>query len=127
MAGRTSVGHITEAEYQAILQALSANPKGRSFLREYARRAAVSEAAGLLEALQRIEASIGSVRDQLQPERMADELRRVAMTLEIALEGADCDPNGAEPARRMALVGRCRHELAILAAGLAPERASPAR
>ena len=45
-----------------------------------------------------------SVRDQLQPERIAGELQHIAMTLDIALEGAEADPEGDETARRFALV-----------------------
>ena len=71
-------------------------------------------------------ATIATVRDQLQPERIADELRRIAMTLEIATDGAVADSDGDEPARRMALVDRARQEISSLAAGLAghtaPER-----
>lgn len=119
MAGRTSFGQISEPDFQNLLQALSATAKGRSFLAEYRRRCGPAETFELLDSLHRIERSIASVRDQLRPERIADELRRVAMTLEIATEGTAADAEGDETARRMALVGHARAELSTLAAGLA--------
>lgn len=122
MTGQASLGAIAEADYGKLLQALSATGTGRAFLLEYRRRTRPQETSALLDALSRIEDSIGSVRDQLQPERMADELRHVAMTLEIAAEGAPADPQGDMFARRMALVERARSELATLAASLAGER-----
>jgi hypothetical protein len=119
MAGRTSFGQISEPDFQNLLQALSATAKGRSFLAEYRRRCGPDDILGLLDSLHRIERSIASVRDQLRPERIADELRRVAMTLEIATDGTAADADGDETARRMALVGHARAELSTLAAGLA--------
>lgn len=118
MAGRTSGGRISEADFSSLLDALTANPKGRAFLDELRRRSRPDDTLSLLESLHRIEATIGSVRDQLQPERIADELRHVAMTLEIAIEGAPADAAGDEHARRLALVERGRSELATLAASL---------
>ena len=125
MTGRMSFGQISEPEFPSLLQALSATSKGRSFLDEYRRRSRPEETGSLLAALQRIEASIATVRDQLQPERIADELLRVSMALEIATEGAAADPEGDEAARRMALIDRARREIAALAAGLAANGAPP--
>ena len=121
MASQTKFAQIAEADFASLLQALSATPKGRAFLAEYRRRGRPEETLGLLEALQRIETAVASVRDQLQPERIADELRRIAMTLDIAVDGANADPEGDETARRMALVGRAVSELSALAASLASE------
>jgi hypothetical protein len=122
MAGRASFEQISEPDYSNLLQALSASTKGRRFLDEYRRRSRPDEALGLLTSLKRMEATIATVRDQLQPERIAEELLRVAMTLEIALDGAGADPEGSDSSRRFALVDRARLELASLARGLA-ERA----
>ena len=119
MAGRANFGQISEAEFSSLLQALSSTSKGRSFLDEYRRRSQPEDTLGLLESLQRIETSVGAVRDQLQPERIADELRHIAMSLDIAIEGAEIDPEGDETARRFALADRARHELQTLAASLA--------
>ena len=119
MAGHTSFGQISDGEFFDLLQALSGTSKGRSFLSEYHRRSRPEETGSLLEALGRIEATIATVRDQLQPERVADELRRIAVTLEIATDGAEADPAGDEAARRMALIERARLEIVALAAGLA--------
>jgi hypothetical protein len=124
MAGHTSFGRISDSEFFSLLQELSGTGKGRSFLDEYLRRARPQETGALLDALARIEATIAIVRDQLQPERIADELRRIAMTLEIATDGAVADADGDEPARRMALVDRARQEISALAAGLAGHGAS---
>jgi len=119
MAGRTSFDDITESDFENLLRALSANRKGRAFLTEYRRRSLPEETSELLEALERIESTIGGVRDQLKPERIADELLRIAMLLEIAADGTTADPEGDEAARRMALVGRARLELSTLAGSLA--------
>jgi hypothetical protein len=119
MAGRASIGGISEAEFTGLLQALSSTAKGRYFLAEYRRRSRPEETVLLLDAMRRIETAMDCVRDQLQPERIAGELRRVAMTLEIATDGAHADPQGDEPARRMALIDRARQEIAVLAEGLA--------
>jgi len=119
MVGRAFLGHIGESDFQKILQALSATAKGRSFLAEYGRRCRPEETFALLGALDRIDRSMASVRDQLQPERIADELRRIAMTLEIATESVDAPPDGDALARRMALVAHARTELAAFAAALA--------
>ncbi len=118
MAGRTDSGHITDSDFSSLLQALSASTKGRAFLAEFRRRSRPEATSTLIEALRRIEASIASVRDQLQPARIADELHRVSMTLEIAAEGAEADPAGDEAARRMALINRARLEISALAASL---------
>ena len=98
--------------------------KGRSFLDEYRRRCQPAETLGLLQfaVADRGDAS-ATVRDQLQPERIADELRHISMTLDIAIEGATVDPKGDETARRFALCDRARRELATLAQSLAGELA----
>jgi hypothetical protein len=118
MSGQKNFGRLSESDYSSLLQALSATTKGRSFLREYARRARPEETQGLLDSLQRIETTIEGVRSQLQPELIASELRHLAMTLDIALDGAVADPEGNETARRFALIQRAREELAALAASL---------
>lgn len=125
MPARMSFGQIDELEFSSLLQALSASAKGRLFLAEYRRRTRPEETFSLLDSLSRIEATISSVRDQLQPERIGDELRHIAMTLEIALDGAVLDPEGAETARRMALIDRARSELITLAGSLVGEVAPP--
>ena len=119
MGGQAGLGQLTEADFISLLQTLSGTAKGRFFLAEYRRRSRPEETFLLLDALQRIEAAMVGVRAQLQPERIADELRQVATTLEIAVDGANSDPRGDESARRMALVGRARTELVILAETLA--------
>lgn len=120
MGGRTRLGRISDADYSDLLRALSGTLKGRLFLSEYLRRARPQETGALLDALQRIEDSMGAVRDQLQPERVGDELRRIAMTLEIATDGAERDDDRV--ARRLALVERAKQELLALAATLVGER-----
>jgi hypothetical protein len=125
MAGEAGVGQIPESDFDSLMQALSATPKGRSFLAEYRKRVRAEETFALLGELRRIEAAIASVRDQLQPERIADELHRVAMTLEIAIEGVEADAAGDETARRTALISRARAELSGLAASLSGRSALP--
>jgi hypothetical protein len=119
MAGRANFGQISETEFSNLLQTLSATPKGRSFLDEYRRRFQPEDTLGLLESLHRIEATMGTVRDQLRPERIAGELLHIAMSLDIAIDGADTDPEGDDTARRFALADRARRELQTLAASLA--------
>ena len=127
MADRKKFGPLSEPDFESLLQALSATTKGRSFLDEYRRRFQPAETFGLLQSLSQIEATFGSVRDQLQPERIAGELRHISMTLDIAIEGALADPEGDETARRFALCDRARRELAALSHSLAGEQApSPA-
>jgi hypothetical protein len=121
MVGRASFGQIAESEFSSLLEALSATAKGRAFLAELRRRSRPEETEALLQSLDRIERTMAGVRDQLQPERLAEELRHIGMTLEIATEGVTADPAGDEPARRMALVNRARAELDTLAASLAGE------
>lgn len=119
MAGRADFGQISEREFNSLLQALSSTSKGRAFLNEYRQRSQPEDTLGLIDSLQRIEGTMGAVRDQLQPERIADELRNIAMTLDLAIEGAAVDPEGDDTARRFALADRARHELQTLAASLA--------
>jgi hypothetical protein len=121
MAGQPHLGDISEQDYSSLLEALSGTPKGRAFLAEYLRRSRPEETGQLFGSLQRIEARVAAIGAELQPRRLADELRRIAMTLEIAIDGAALDPEGDETARRMALVERSRAEIAALAAGLAGE------
>ena len=121
MAGRKKLGPISESEFDNLLQALSSTTKGRLFLEEYRRRCQPAETLGLLNSLSRIEATIGAVKDQLQPERIAQELRHISMTLDIAIEGAEINSNGDTTARRFALADRARRELATLAKTLAGE------
>lgn len=126
MADRRKFGALSEPDFESLLQALSSTTKGRSFLDEYRRRCQPAETFGLLQSLSQIESTLGSVRDQLQPERIADELRHVSMTLDIAIEGAAIDAEGDETARRFALCDRARRELATLARSLEGEvSASP--
>ena len=127
MADRKKFGPISEPDFDNLLQALSSSTKGRAFLDEYRRRCQPAETFGLLQSLSQIESTLGSVRDQLQPERIAGELRHISMTLDIAIEGAPADPEGDEIARRFALCDRARRELAALSHSLAGEVApSPA-
>jgi hypothetical protein len=121
MAERASFGQISDDDFASLFEALSATGKGCAFLAELRRRARPQETEDLLGALDRIERTMAGVRDQLQPERLGDELRHISMTLEIATEGMPADADGDEPARRMALVNRARAELDALAASLAGE------
>jgi len=118
MAGRANFGQISETEFSSLLQALSASSKGRLFLEEYRRRGRPEDARALLDSLKRIEATIATARDQLKPERIAEELQRVAMTLELALDGVSACPDGNEAERRFAVIDQARLDLTALAASL---------
>lgn len=117
MAGQPQFGRLSEPEFDHLLQALSATTKGRLFLAEYVRRARPQETRMLLDALQRIEAAMNILRDQLEPERLADELRRLATTLEIAADTASA--GAADDGQRQALLGRVRLDLETMAENLA--------
>jgi hypothetical protein len=121
MGGETPFAQISDGEYSRLLETLSATKKGRGFLAEVRRRSRPKDVETLLRSLQLIERAIGSLRDQLQPERVADELRHIAMTLDIATEGMVADPEGTETARRVALVNHARSELSALARTFAGE------
>jgi hypothetical protein len=121
MPGRKKIGPISEPDFDNLLQALTATTKGRMFLEEYRRRCQPAETLGLLNSLARIEASISAAKEQLQPERIAQELRHISMTLEIALDGAEANSSGDTTARRFALADRARRELVTLAKSLAGE------
>jgi hypothetical protein len=124
MAGRADLGKINESEFSNLLQALSSSPKGRAFLDEYRRRALPEETTRLLESLQRIDGALATLREQLQPVKIAEELARIGMTLEIALDGVVRDPEGDEAARRFVLIDQVRHEVNALASGLAGKTAA---
>jgi hypothetical protein len=116
MAGQANPGQISETEFTRLLQLLSSTSKGRAFLNEYRERFRPEETLGLLDSLKHIEGSMSAVRDQLQPEAIANELRNIAMSLDLAIEGAEIDPEGDETARRFALADQARSELLALAA-----------
>jgi len=123
--GRQASFGLSETEFSSLLQALSSTSKGRIFLEEYRRRFQPEDTLGLLQSMQRIEAAMAAVRDQLQPERIADELRRIAMAIDMAVDGVEADEEGDETARRFALAQRARDELETLASGFAGSRPAP--
>lgn len=118
MPGRKKLDPISEPDFEDLLRALSGTTKGRSFLDEYRRRCQPSETLGLLDSLSKIKSTIGTVREQLGPDRIANELQHISMTLDIAIDGAQVDPQGSETARRFALVERARRDLVTLARSL---------
>lgn len=126
MAGRAITEPLSNAEYKVLLDALSATEKGRLFLDEHRRRNRPYESSTLLDSLKRIEGIVATIQEELQPEQLAEELLRVAMTVEIALDGVDSDPDGSDAARRFALIGEARMELVSLATALAGRRATRA-
>jgi hypothetical protein len=115
MGGRKGFRRISETEFASVLATLSATAKGRAFLEEYRRRLKPAETLGLIDSLKRIETTMASVSSQLQPERIAGEIQHIAMSLDIAVDGAKIDPEGDETARRFALVDRARRELSVVA------------
>lgn len=121
MAGQPQSGRLSEAEFDDLLQALSATTKGRLFLGEYMRRFRPQETRVLLEALQRIEAAMNVLRDQLEPERLAGELRRIATTIEIA--ASDTADGAGEVEQRRTLLARIRSDLLMIADDLASAEA----
>ena len=116
MAGQPQSGRLSDADFEDLLQALSATTKGRLFLSEYLRRFRPHDTRMLLEALQRIEAAMNLLRDQLEPERLAGELRRLATTIEIAASDNPGEPNDEQ--QRRALLSRVRSDLMLIAGNL---------
>jgi hypothetical protein len=119
MAGRAVTDPLSDREYSVLLDALSATQKGRLFLEEYRHRNRPYESTTLMDSLKRIESIVATLQEELRPAQLAEELRRVGMTIEIALDGVDADPEGSDAARRFALIGQARAELAALASSLA--------
>ena len=127
MPGRKKLEPISEPEFDDLLTALSGTTKGRSFLEEYRRRCQPSETLGLLNSLAKIELTIGAACHELGPDHIANELQHISMALDIAIDGAQVDPQGSETARRFALVERARRDLVTLARSLANMAATTRR
>lgn len=121
MAGQPQSGRLSEPDFDDLLQALSATAKGRLFLSEYLRRFRPHDTRMLLEALHRIEAAMNVLRDQLEPERLAGELRRLATTIEIAASDASADAGDGQ--QRSALLRRVRSDLLVIAGNLSSAEA----
>jgi hypothetical protein len=100
MAGVTRPDILTDNDYEQLLALLAGTAKGRTFLSEYASQARAEDTRALFAALAAIQSSLAVIRDQLHPDALAGELRRIAAALE---EGA---------------VGKARAELAGLADAL---------
>ncbi len=118
MADYTPLGQISESDFSVLLNALSSTSKGRAFLNHYRESFRPEETANLLGSLRGIEKTVEDARDQLKPERIAEELQNIAMSLDLAIDGTDADPGGDETARRFALADQARRELQTLAATL---------
>jgi hypothetical protein len=78
MARANYSGLLSEREYEALVKALSSNAKGRAFLSRHIERARPDETRKLLAAVRQIEASLSVMREQLLPETIAAELRRIS-------------------------------------------------
>ena len=118
MAGHMQSEQLNEEDFSEILYALSATAKGRHFLAEHLRRYRPQENRMLLDALHRIEATVRLLRDQIQPERLASEMRRIASTLDIAVEDARETASSADDWRRGDLLARASADLTALALAL---------
>jgi len=68
---------ISEADYAALFDALASTHKGRAFLREFVERARPQQMRSIGEAIDRIEAHVASVRDELLPDALIDDLGRL--------------------------------------------------
>ncbi|HEX2255480.1 MAG TPA: hypothetical protein VHG92_02050 [Afifellaceae bacterium] len=112
MAGGTRPDILTDAEYERMLALLGGAPKGRLFLAEYASQARAEDTRALFAAMAGIESSLATMREQLRPDAIAAELRRIAGLVGEALERADIDGD------RHALA-RAKCELTALAGALA--------
>lgn len=92
----------SEAEYQAIAEALAHSARGRWFLAEHARRARSGDAQALLCAVRRLEEAVERARQGPDPERLRCNLAEMARLLahardEVAALGPAARP-GAERA-----------------------------
>ena len=118
----------SEAEYQAIADALAQSARRRWFLAEHARRARAGDAQALLGAVRRLEEGVERARPGPDPERLRCNLAEMARLLahargEVAALGPAAQPRAERAAHALRfLESRAQ---AMLEAWPDPSRAAP--
>jgi len=117
MAGGAWADILTDAEYDRMLGLLNAYGKGRVFLAEFARQSRAEDTRALFGALAAIESSLATVREQLRPEAVAAEIRRIVAALRDELERTGADGPDRHARQTAAMLKACS-ELTSLAEAL---------
>ena len=109
---------ITEADYEAIEDAVMETARGRWFLKEYARRMRAAETAGLLSVLERIEkmvkssGSASTIPEEMLPAQAASQIEKISERLldiswymrERGIDGSACSAIDSEARQLAALL-----------------------
>lgn len=113
----------SEAEYQAIAEALAQSARGRWFLAEHARRARAGDAQALLCAVRRLEEAVERARPGPDLERLRRNLAEMARLIAHARGEVAARP-GAERAAHALRFLESRAN-AMLEAWTTPSKAAP--
>ncbi len=93
MAGRQELTPLSDTDYDAIEAAVMETGRGRWFLAEFARRNRTADTGMLLEAIQRLEQSVGGERAMVAAERVRQDLMEMAKIIaQLKIELASDDP-----------------------------------
>jgi hypothetical protein len=93
MAIRQELTPLSDADYEAIESAVMETGRGRWFLAEFARRNRTADTGMLLDAIARLEQSVGGDRGSLAAERVRQDLMEMAKIIaQLKIELASDDP-----------------------------------
>jgi chemotaxis regulatin CheY-phosphate phosphatase CheZ len=93
MAIRQELTPLSDADYEAIESAVMETGRGRWFLAEFSRRNRTADTGMLLDAIARLEHSVGGDRGSLAAERVRQDLMEMAKIIaQLKVELASDDP-----------------------------------
>ncbi|MGL4727910.1 MAG: hypothetical protein ACRCWO_04065 [Bosea sp. (in: a-proteobacteria)] len=93
MAMKQELTPLDQADYEAIESAVMETGRGRWFLAEFARRNRTADTGMLLEAISRLEHSVGGERATVAAERVRQDLMEMAKIIaQLKIELASDDP-----------------------------------
>jgi chemotaxis regulatin CheY-phosphate phosphatase CheZ len=93
MAIRQELTPLSDADYEAIESAVMETSRGRWFLAEFSRRNRTADTCMLLDAIARLEQSVGADRGSLAAERVRLDLMEMAKIIaQLKIELASDDP-----------------------------------
>jgi chemotaxis regulatin CheY-phosphate phosphatase CheZ len=93
MAIRQELTPLSDADYEAIESAVMETGRGRWFLAEFSRRNRTADTGMLLDAIARLEQSVGGDRGSLAAERVRQDLMEMAKIIaQLKIELASDDP-----------------------------------
>jgi chemotaxis regulatin CheY-phosphate phosphatase CheZ len=93
MAIRQELTPLSDADYEAIESAVMETGRGRWFLAEFSRRNRTADTGMLLDAIARLEHSVGGDRNALAAERVRQDLMEMAKIIaQLKIELASDDP-----------------------------------